>query len=166
MAPAPQPPPPDLPDKNSPAKMTRGAASPHLTSLLSSPSCASPAKARMRLDCDPNDNLESQGGFPFLPHNTLCASITSFTTSNQPVMDTLLKDMLVSLQQSMHTDTTFLSQKFSAEVSSLGEHVNSVENSVSDITTTVNDLVDENEDGIEKRQWLWAKIAYLELQMQ
>lgn len=77
-------------------------------------------------------------------------------------MDTLLKDMLMSLQQSLHTDITSLFQKFSAEVSSLGERVNLVENAVNNITTTVNNLVDANDDGIEERQWLRAKIADLE----
>lgn len=110
----------DLPDENTVAEITPVAASPNLTSTLSSPPCASPAKARMRL----------------------CA--------------------LVSLQQSLHTYNTSLSQKCSVEVSSLGEWVNLVENAVNDITTTVNNLVDANEDGIEERQWLLAKSADLE----
>lgn len=116
----------------------------------------------MRLDCASTSSLVSQEETPSIPHNALCASIASFPTNNQSVMDTLLKDMLVSLQQSLHVDFTNLTQKFFTEISSLGERVNSVENVVTDITTTVNDLVYANEDSIEEMQWLQAKIADLE----
>lgn len=77
-------------------------------------------------------------------------------------MYTLLEDMLVSLQQSLHADFTSLTQNFSTEISSLGERVKSVENVASDIPTTVNYLVDGNDNGIEERQWLQMKIADLE----
>lgn len=77
-------------------------------------------------------------------------------------MDTLLKDMLVSLQQSLHADFTSMTQKFSDEVSALGEQINMVEIAVSDITTTANDFVDANEESTEERQWLQAKIADME----
>lgn len=64
-------------------------------------------------------------------------------------MDTLLKDMLLFLQHSLHSDFS-LTQKFSSEVTMLGERVNQVEMTVCDITTTVNALVDANDDHLEE----------------
>lgn len=73
-------------------------------------------------------------------------------------MDTLLKDMHLSL----HDDFTALTQKFFAEVSMLGDRVHQVENAIADITTTVNGLVDANDEKIEERNWFCVKIADLE----
>lgn len=92
----------------------------------SSPSqlCASPAKARLRLD----DSLKETEVSHAVPEPTLHTphlfSIASFPTSNQPVMDTLLKEMFSSLQNFLHTDFATLTHKFSSELNSLGERVN------------------------------------------
>lgn len=55
-----------------------------------------------------------------------------------------------------------LTSRFSAEVHSLGDRVHTVESSMSDMVTTINDLVEAHEENIAERHWLKAKIANLE----
>lgn len=44
----------------------------------------------------------------------------------------------------------------------MGERVNQVEHVVTDSTTTVNDIIDANEESEEERHWIHAKITDLE----
>lgn len=128
---------------------------PHSRSLL----CASPEKTHMRPDEGLQDDEVSHAVTGTLSLNSLHPSIASYPVSNQPVMDTLLKDMLLSLQSSLHADLAALTHKFSSEIHRLGEKVNHIENSLGKINVTVNDLVDAHDDNLEGRCWLKAKIA-------
>lgn len=63
------------------------------------------------LDNDTPDLEVSYGDVSLREHTTLHTSISTFPISNQPVMDTLHKDMLLSLQNSLHADFTAMTQK-------------------------------------------------------
>lgn len=57
--------------------------------------------------------LESHRGHITLDDTSeLTAFINSFPTTNQPILDTTMKEMLVSLRSSLHTDITTCVQSF------------------------------------------------------
>lgn len=99
---------------------------------------------------------------PTNAQHELQSPIASLPTFNQPVLDTQLKEMLLMLHRSLHADFTNLTHKFSAELSMMGDRVNQVEDAITDITTTFNDLIAVNDDNKDERQWLRAKITDLE----
>lgn len=117
----------------------------------------------MRLNTEDSSTGVSPGIPPANTHYELQSPIASFPTSNQPVLYIHLKEMLLTLHRSLHTDFTNLTHKFSAELSTMGDRVDQVENATTDIITTVKDLTDANEENEEERLWLCAKkIADLE----
>lgn len=78
-------------------------------------------------------------------------SIADFPTSNQPVMDSVLKDMLVSLRTAIHTDMVQLMNQCISEVNVVSERVSHIENKMGEFTDTFNDMVDaynDHEDNI------------------
>lgn len=88
--------------------------------------------------------------------------IASFPTSNQPVMDTLLKEMLLLIHNSLHADILNPAKHISNEVHALGDRVHCIEESMGEMTTTINDLVDAHDKGVEERMWLKVKFTDLE----
>lgn len=139
-----------------------GRSSLRSASPLHSPPCSSPAKVRMKLDSAAADTGVSPEISPAIEHTELQSPIARFLTSNQPVLDTQLKEMLLSLHRSLHADFTNITYKFSKELCMMGDRVNQVEHAITDITTTVNYIIDANEESEEERQWMRAKIADLE----
>lgn len=61
--------------------------------------------------CEVRSNADSQEDTRELPD-----SIVAFPTLNQPVLDTTLKDMLISLRRTIHTDMMAFMRKFSSEL--------------------------------------------------
>lgn len=77
-------------------------------------------------------------------------------------MDTLLKYMLLSLHNSLRANFVKVSKQFASEILSLGNQVKHIENSMEEITTTVNYLVEANDDAMEEHKWTKAKLADLQ----
>lgn len=50
-------------------------------------------------------------------------SIATFPTNKQPVIDTVLKNMLVSLRSTIHSDMLQLVQQFKTEVNEVSKRV-------------------------------------------
>lgn len=109
----------------------------------------SPAKARMWIDAPPQrppqSLLEAQAFNPLQSNQALHTSMASYPTSGQPVMDTTLKDMLMSLQTSLMTDLSTLFNKLNY-VSSLENRVSTIERGMSDCSSTVNNLIDSYDE--------------------
>lgn len=76
------------------------------------------------------------------------------------MLDTILKDMLISLQSSLMSDLSSLITKFSSEIHSLG--VSYIEDKVEECTTTVNNLVDAYDEVQEEQSLIKAKLGDLE----
>lgn len=70
--------------------------------------------------------------------------------------------MLLTLHNSLHADIITLTRQFTREVHSLGDRVHTLEESIGEMTTTINDLVEALDENIEEHAWLIAKIADLE----
>lgn len=76
-------------------------------------------------------------------------------------MDTLLKEMLLSLHNSLDADIITLTRQFSREVNSLGDRVHNIEKSMGDMTT-ISKLVDAHDESVEECTCFKSKPADLE----
>lgn len=128
------------------ASVSKNSGSPDSQqSYSNTPQSASPAKAKFRMDgsgCSPTaspstDSGEDTGELP--------DSIEVFPMNNQPVMDTVLKDMLLSLRSSIQTNMTSCMQKFNNEIQAVESRVGYTENKMGELDT-VNNLVDAHDE--------------------
>lgn len=153
----------DLPDNHPedweadlPTPFTQGS-SPH------SPTPNSPAKVRMRMD----PSVQASGTVSTYERSdhiglNLQSSIAALPTSGQPVLDTTMKDMLLSLQSSLMVNFSTLIHKFTSEIQGMGERVQYIEHNIDKCTTIVNDLIDAYKDQSNDNDWIKAKLADLE----
>lgn len=88
-------------------------------------------------------------------------SITAFFTLNHPVLDTILKDMLVSLRRTIHTDMMACMRQFSSKLTAVGDWVDHIEVKMGEYAT-INDLVDVHDTVDEEQNWIKAKLADLD----
>lgn len=73
-------------------------------------------------------------------------SIEFFPSKHQPVMDTVLKDMLLSLRSSLQSDMMNCMHRFSTEIQAVEERVEHIEHKMGEFATTINDLVDYTDE--------------------
>lgn len=80
------------------------------------------------------------------------------------MLDTTLKDMLMSLQSSIHSDIfSMVVHNFKAEITDLSDRVSNIESEMGEFTTSFNDLVDAHREKVEDLlKWMKAKLADLE----
>ena len=122
----------------------------------------SPAKVRMKLDgdgCSPAERPVPDSGDDT---RELPDSIATFPTSNQPVMDTVLRDMLVTLRSSIQADMINCMHKVSGELREVEGRVEHIETKMGEYASTINSLVDANEAQEENSEWFKNKLADLE----
>lgn len=81
-------------------------------------------------------------------------SIATVPTVGRPVMDTTLKDMLMSLRSLM--------QNFGHNLNVLENRISHVESNIGDITTTVNNIIDTQESHKEDNKWIRDKLTDME----
>lgn len=86
-------------------------------------------------------------------------SIEEFPTTNQPVMDTVLKDMFMSLGSSLQTDLASYMHRFSTELQAVENRVEHIESKMGEFTTTINDLIDAHEGKDKDMEWVKANLA-------
>ncbi|XP_040190604.1 uncharacterized protein LOC120922368 [Rana temporaria] len=126
-------------------------------------SSKSPAKTRMKYDhseqspvIPATSSSQDQVGLK------VASSIACYPTSGKPVLDTTMKDMLLSLQSSLMVNISAMLNNFSIEMKGLGERVLHVENKIEKQSKTVNNLVNAYRDQMDDADWMRAKIADLE----
>lgn len=128
-----------------------------------SPTSQGPAKSRMKLDlsCQAADTvntaLHSDNAM-----SSLQTSIAAFPTSGQPVLDTTMKEMLVSLQSSIISNLSSMIHKFSLDMKHMDGRLQYVENKMEECTETVNELVDACTEQKDDSMWVKMKLADLE----
>lgn len=81
---------------------------------------------REEFDSSLNDTRELQ--YPIL----------EFPTKKQPLMDTILKDMLVSLRSTIHADIMSLTSHFKPEFKEVNGRVTYIENTIGEFADMVN----------------------------
>lgn len=89
-------------------------------------------------------------------------NIAAFPTNNQPVMDSTLKDMLVSLRSAIHTDMLQLMKQCKSEVNEVRNRVTHIESKMGEFTETFNSMVDAHNEHEDDIVWLKSKVADLE----
>lgn len=72
-----------------------------------------------------------------------------------------MKDMLVSLRSSIHSDVQSIALKLNTEIQDLGNRVSHAENKMGEFASAYNDLVDSHNDRENDTVWLKAKVADL-----
>lgn len=112
-----------------------------------SPSTRSPAKSWPRWDFDPTVNLGPSMEVCATTHQSCSENdhsepFDSFPASGQPVSDTVLKDMLLSLCSSLQADMLECFCKYSAEVQELEDRLSHLEYNMSACITSYNAMVD------------------------
>lgn len=91
----------------------------------------------------------------------LFPQIHDFPTTGQPLSDTTMKEMLVSLRGSLHRDLMQCVSQMKSEVAAVGEHVNHVENKMAEFASAHNELVDAHNDKDEELESLKSKMVDL-----
>ena len=142
---------------------SRPSGSPESThSCPDTPQSASPAKSRFRLE-EPHQGLDLETGADSGDDTReLPDRIETFPTSNQPIMDTVLKDMLLSLRSTIQADMMSCMKNVRADIQEVETRVEHIETKMGEFATTINDLVDAQEQGEDEMEGLKAKLADLE----
>lgn len=134
----------------------------HFCSPTSSTSI-SPVKSRPRWNTEHNQHTEvSLSRTPSIGSTALENSIAAFPTTNQPVLETTLKKMLVFLQSSIHADIFKLDHQFKADIHLLDDQVLHLECKMGEFTYNFNELVDAHSEREKYMEWMKAKLADLE----
>lgn len=92
----------------------------------------------------------------------LLDSIEEFPTTGQPVLDTVMKDMLMSLRSSLQADMMEFMRRFNKKLNKVESRVEHIETKMGEVATTINDLVDASEDKDEEMDWVKMKLADME----
>lgn len=127
-----------------------------------SPPSGSPAKARPRMDGGGFADTASPTSDSGDDTRELPDSIESFPTSHQPVIDTVLKDMLLSLRSSLQSDLMKCMHKFNNNLQAVETRVEHIEQKMGEYATTINELVDSHEEREGDTEWIKEKIADIE----
>ena len=77
-------------------------------------------------------------------------------------MDTVLKDMLISVRSTLQSDMATYMHRLTGDVQEVGNRVNHIESKMEEYATTINELVDANEDREADNEWIKAKLADME----
>lgn len=128
-----------------------------------SPTSNSPAKAQMRMD--PAMQAPSAVMSVTNPDQVglnLAPSIANYPTPGLPVLDTTMKDMLLSLQTSLMTNISAMINNFSGQMQGMGDRVQRIEHKMHECTTTVNELIDAYKDQADDTDWIKVKLTDLE----
>lgn len=128
-------------------------------SSLARSNSGSSEKARFRMDAADADHEVSSLHNSGNDSRKLPDSIDLFPTKNQPVIDTVLKEMLVSLRSSLHSDMISCVHKFSTEVQSVSARMTHIETKMGEYANTTDDLVDANESKEDDLEVIKAKMA-------
>ncbi|XP_073453695.1 uncharacterized protein [Aquarana catesbeiana] len=126
------------------------------------PASGSPEKSRARMDAADEEYEVSSAHDSGDDTRELPNSIDQFPTTNQPVMDTILKEMLVSLRSSLHSDMLSCIHTVNRDLQEVSERVTYVEDKMGKFATTINALVDANESNEDDIDSIKAKMADME----
>lgn len=138
------------------------SGSPDSSQSYPPPVSVSPAKAKFRLDGAgyspaPIHIMNSGDDTRELPD-----FIESFPTKHQPVMDTVLKDVLLSLRNSLQADLMNCMHRFNNKIQAVESRVEHIEHKMGEYASTINDLVDYTEEKEGDTEWIKAKLADIE----
>lgn len=131
----------------------------HAGSQRNSPSISTPlsnslAKPNPWLDADSPPADSAKGHLNLDDTRELIDPISTFPTTNQPIMYTTVKDMLVSFLYSLHSDVMTCIKCFKTDLGELGDHF---EKNMEEFPSSHNSLVDAHNEQSDEVAWLRAK---------
>lgn len=88
--------------------------------------------------------------------------IGAYPTSDRPVLDTVLKEMLLFLKASLHSYLTAGINRCQGEVQALGGRVDHMEQKMGEYTSSFNTVVEAHASHGKEITWLRNKVANLE----
>lgn len=149
-----------------PSKADTGRDSEIPASGSNTPTFQSPVKSKSHTE-ESEDVLD--GMLTEVSTDNECASTASmpdpiivFPMSGQPVSDTMMKDMPLSLRESLQKDMMACIQQTKFEIQELGERVDHVDRSMCDFADNYNTLVDTHTAQAEDISWIKEELADLE----
>lgn len=123
----------DLPDDNPGPQISDTHQGQTPSSPLHSPSSLSPAKTKRRINDAAQLQLSDMAAVSQdLAGPSTESSIYNYPTSGLPVMDTTMKEMLISLQTSLMSNLSVMMNNFSIELKGLNDKVFNVEHKLED----------------------------------
>lgn len=129
----------------------------------SSSSSSSSVKAKLKMHAASNTDLEV-GDLSLTLEDTreLQDSILEFPTTGKTVLDTTLKDMLVSLRSTSHADIISLTQQFKSKVVEMSNRFKHIEDKMGEFASIFNYLIDSHNSHEDDITWMKSKIIDLE----
>lgn len=116
----------------------------------------------MQIEMQPSYSTEvSKGVNRFYAAPNAQSSIADFPTTGQ-IVDTTMKEMLLSLQTFLFANFSFLFHKISSDLHNMENRVQSDEAKMCECTETIKDLADAYDDTKEDHLWIKYKLADLE----
>lgn len=133
----------------------------HCQSCTPTPLSGSPEKARFWMEGAGRRHEVSPNGDSGEDTGDLSDPIEEFPTNNKPVMDNVLKDMLMSLKNSLQADVALYMHKISTDLHAVESRVEHVKTKMREFATTINNLIKVHK-GREDMEWVKAKLADIE----
>lgn len=105
----------------------------------------SPVKQRRRISSNEGKTTKAPSDHNYtLESNPYDDKLNAIPTAGQPILDTTIKDMIMSLRGALQHDMINFMHKSKVEIEALGERVDYMENKMCDFTSAHNDLVDSH----------------------
>lgn len=121
----------------------------------------SPLKQKRRISSAEGNNPSLEDKHP--AHiNPYDEKLNAIPTAGQPILDSTIKDMIISLRGALQYDMMNFMQKSKMEMDALGERVDYVENKMCEFTSAHNEMVDSHFELEDEVKHLKTKIADLE----
>lgn len=107
----------------------------------------SPVKQRRRISSNEGKFTTTNPDYIYAPEsNPYDDKLNAIPTAGQPILDTKIKDMIMSLRGALQHDMMNYMHTSKVEIDALGERVDYVENKMCDFTSAHNKFVDSHFD--------------------
>lgn len=94
--------------------------------------------------------------------NGFSEKLDAFPTVGQPILDSALKDMLITLRGALQHDMSNFMKQTNKEIAAIGDRVDYIENKLSDYALAYNEVVDTHDNLADKIRNLKIKMADIE----
>lgn len=122
-----------------------------------------PQRQRRRISPSGEHASSSLPDYDQPPVNNPCADkLLAFPTSGQPILDTDIKEMLLSLRGAIQQDVQSYMHKTNVAIEGIGVRIDDMENKMEDVADAHNELVDSHFELIEELRQLKLKVSEIE----
>lgn len=123
----------------------------------------SPVKQKRKLDITTNQVSTSPSSIITPPEtNVFGEQLDAFPTAGQPIIDSTMKDMLITLRGALQHDMSCFMKQTKVEMEALGNRVDQVEFNMTDYAQAHNELIDAHDALLDEMRTMKIKMADLE----